>query len=1168
MLRRPLSSIELKTDDIEHMERTMIEFISSQNPLVKTDHDINPIIPSVTNSVVGCEIVGAVLDSDRKRSDCLKGHKGKAVNNYHKDAKLKQWRMIIRNLPFKTTREHLQNECSRFGPFTEIILPSSKKMDGKIAGFAFVQFKTRETAEKAMQHFNENKFHNITRKSLENTRDEEIKDENESSNEINNEKEEVASHTNKKKRNTEYRGKLDKAIEEQRVVFVRFVVKHSCFFSYIVSFKIKILKYTFTIFRNLSFETSEDTLKGELSQFGEIKLALICKFQDSGHSKGTAFIHFSNSAEAIACLEALNRGMEIDGREIKASLAIQREKAMEMEKEKLTKVCFFVLFCIWFIFCLLIFIRFISPTRLVFHNLPLTITDDQLQKMCKNVVGAHAFIKECRIWRDMNKLDSKGQPKSKGFAFVAFTEHKDALTCLQKLNNNPKIFTNEKRPIIEFSIENLAALQAKERRAAHSKGENISNRQVSERVKEQVRKIIIRINICLGYFRFFFFFKFDLIVILVKENAFSKCGLTNSNYSQFKELLDKYKSQGLEVAAFPCNQFGGQEPACEIDIKNFVATKFAFEPDLFEKIDVNGEKADPLYKFLKKEQVCIILDYKHHIKCLKKLFFRFGPTTEPKDMVTDIEKLLNPPKFMNLLREEEFIVSLNTFLFDCDEYEELPHTFDDTLIDKFIDYTDFCDSSLCTYLLELINRIEFKLTGSVTLSVFLRMFEKWMSSSPKLSDANRKEIGKMILMCDSIIFGERLRPPKVISDLIRLYTTCHSLRTDWTDVVVWVLSKLPEEGLSVYIRRQMEDFLCLFSRSEAVSFISSLFEMFSITASGIILNGLSRVLLHFSDLLLEDQIESIINTIRNSYVAGDAVFKFVANINCPNRNDIHDLIADALLSPSFKLCNFVDVIDLLDEKMANVIDSCYDRLLESSSILEELYSGYPENCFDSPSMLTIKSKLEETLAKAITDSDWGLRDTAIEIASLIPSFRHVLGPLTPLITSDPSPYVRASALRCILRECYEDCDLIAICKTMVISDADPEPRLVIRPDYNIILSYYYIFRLVAIKYLSSSLPHSIASAYYVLTTAIEDSDVDVRMEMLNMCTALLRDEKYAEGTKAELLQWTEDSEIGARVRQVLGEPLSHPSEPALHILTDMISALKIHTTEGDIIDCY
>jgi glutathione peroxidase len=76
--------------------------------------------------------------------------------------------------------------------------------------------------------------------------------------------------------------------------------------------------------------------------------------------------------------------------------------------------------------------------------------------------------------------------------------------------------------------------------------------------------------------------------VLVVVNVASQCGLTESNYTQLKELLDKYKSKGLEIAAFPCNQFGGQEPGCEIDIKDFVNKKYQFEPDLYSKVNVNG----------------------------------------------------------------------------------------------------------------------------------------------------------------------------------------------------------------------------------------------------------------------------------------------------------------------------------------------------------------------------------------------------------------------------------------------------------------------------------------------------------------------------------------------------------------------------------------------------
>uniref|UniRef100_A0A0R3RL78 Glutathione peroxidase n=1 Tax=Elaeophora elaphi TaxID=1147741 RepID=A0A0R3RL78_9BILA len=89
---------------------------------------------------------------------------------------------------------------------------------------------------------------------------------------------------------------------------------------------------------------------------------------------------------------------------------------------------------------------------------------------------------------------------------------------------------------------------------------------------------------------------------VVIVNVASQCGLTNSNYTELKELVEHYKDKGLAVAAFPCNQFGGQEPKCELEVKNFVAEKFHFEPDLYGKIDVNGKNAAPLFDFLKHEK--------------------------------------------------------------------------------------------------------------------------------------------------------------------------------------------------------------------------------------------------------------------------------------------------------------------------------------------------------------------------------------------------------------------------------------------------------------------------------------------------------------------------------------------------------------------------------------
>ena len=104
---------------------------------------------------------------------------------------------------------------------------------------------------------------------------------------------------------------------------------------------------------------------------------------------------------------------------------------------------------------------FVSPTRLVVHNLPRTLTDKELLRIVTESVP-DATVRECRIWRDRHDVSAtSGAARSMGFAFVEFAEHKHALACLTALNNNAHTFTDEKRPIVEFALENRIALNKK-----------------------------------------------------------------------------------------------------------------------------------------------------------------------------------------------------------------------------------------------------------------------------------------------------------------------------------------------------------------------------------------------------------------------------------------------------------------------------------------------------------------------------------------------------------------------------------------------------------------------------------------------------------------------------------------------------------------------------------
>ena len=85
-------------------------------------------------------------------------------------------------------------------------------------------------------------------------------------------------------------------------------------------------------------------------------------------------------------------------------------------------------------------------------------------------------------------------------------------------------------------------------------------------------------------------------VILI-VNVASACGFT-PQYEGLQDLFERYKDKGLEILAFPCNQFGSQEPGSNNQIKTFCADRYNISFKLFDKVDVIGEHASPLFNYL------------------------------------------------------------------------------------------------------------------------------------------------------------------------------------------------------------------------------------------------------------------------------------------------------------------------------------------------------------------------------------------------------------------------------------------------------------------------------------------------------------------------------------------------------------------------------------------
>jgi len=134
--------------------------------------------------------------------------------------------------------------------------------------------------------------------------------------------------------------------------------------------------------------------------------------------------------------------------------------------------------------------------------------------------------------------------------------------------------------------------------------------------------------------------------VLLIVNTASKCGFT-PQYTGLESLHQTYGERGFSVLAFPCNQFGGQEPGSEEEIQSFCDLNYQTSFPLFSKIEVNGAASHPLYAHLK-EQAPGVLGSKRikwnftkflvnqHGEVVK----RYAPSTKPEAIASDIEALL------------------------------------------------------------------------------------------------------------------------------------------------------------------------------------------------------------------------------------------------------------------------------------------------------------------------------------------------------------------------------------------------------------------------------------------------------------------------------------------------------------------------------------------------
>ncbi|KAM6581515.1 hypothetical protein CsatA_005289 [Cannabis sativa] len=249
---------------------------------------------------------------------------------------------------------------------------------------------------------------------------------------------------------------------------------------------------------NLPFDIDKEEVKERFSAFGAVQSFVPVLHQVTKRPRGTGFLKFKTEDAATAAVSAANAasglGIVLKGRQLTVLKALDKKSAHEkeinktknedldqrnlylakeglilegtsaavgvpasdmlkrqmLEKKKTTKLQspnFHV-----------------SRTRLVIYNLPKTMNEKELKKLCIDAVISRAtkqnpVIKQVKIMKDMKKGKEVAKHHSRGVAFVEFSEHQHALVALRVLNNNPATFGPDHRPIVEFAVDNVQTLK-------------------------------------------------------------------------------------------------------------------------------------------------------------------------------------------------------------------------------------------------------------------------------------------------------------------------------------------------------------------------------------------------------------------------------------------------------------------------------------------------------------------------------------------------------------------------------------------------------------------------------------------------------------------------------------------------------------------------------------
>lgn len=387
-------------------------------------------------------------------------------------------RLIVRNLPFSITEAFLRTQLEKIGKLKELSIPM-EQVKGRNKGFAFFEFEKKNISEKAIKALNGTKVQGreisvdyaLSKEKYVST----LKSEEMSKDfkpQIKEEPMEIIEEKPEKK-------KAPKVFnfEEGKVLFIM----------------------------NLNYETQEEDMEDFFSTYGKIKYIKVVVNQETGESKGTAFLCYQRLEDAEKVVKiAEEEGIELQERKLKIVKAVSREAAVNLKNAKpektdkrnlqLAKIGLILPGTEEFKSLtpkememrtaaarkmkekLINPNIFVSPTRLLFKNIPKSLNENDLKTLIKTILlsknpdlASKKLFSQVKVMKELDRFDKLGNPLSKGFAFVEFKTHETAMIALKECNGNTKYFGEKHKPIVEFALEDHRVIRIRDIKLSRQK---------------------------------------------------------------------------------------------------------------------------------------------------------------------------------------------------------------------------------------------------------------------------------------------------------------------------------------------------------------------------------------------------------------------------------------------------------------------------------------------------------------------------------------------------------------------------------------------------------------------------------------------------------------------------------------------------------------------------